>query len=165
MKVYSLIVLLWSSVAAAEMDGRFTQGPLEIPWGASLEKVQAAYPAGVAWPGIARNERFIVYAVAGEAKMLGLRTTPKFVHFVFTLDNKLKAVYYLFNYADGDNAFYDVAELLGQNYSIRSDPGQLSSAWNVGHGTSAQFTMGTDAQHSWAHLGMYSALARSTAIR
>jgi hypothetical protein len=100
------------------------------------------------------NSDGVAYLVPGTSQMLGVSTPVKLVQFLFTQDNTLHTIFFHFAYSEGDSALYDVAELLGQDYSITAEPAARKFRWEPGANTVAQFEIGLSAQQPWAQLAI-----------
>src|SRR5215831_7673620 len=117
------ILMICSFSAVAGVDERFASGAIGAEWGATLQEVQAAYPNGLSWPGIDKDlADTVVYEVAGDPRMLGTHTPIRLVQFSFSSENKLTRIDFHFSFSDRDNAVYDVAEMLGQDFSTTELP-------------------------------------------
>jgi hypothetical protein len=154
MRRLAFILLICAPAALAGDDSQFRAGALGLSWGATLQQVQSAYPGGLTWPVQGRLVEGVVYAIPGNAQMLGVTTPVQFVQFIFNKKNELQNVFFHFNYDDRDSALYNVAEILGQEYSVKDEGVVRKYSWKIGKLTQAQFEAGTSAAHPWAQLGL-----------
>lgn len=141
------------SYRSASVDAHFPEGALGVSWGATLQQVQSAYPGGLTWPVKGESDG-VAYVVPGSSQMLGMSTPVKLVHFLFTKDNTLRTIFLHFAYSDRDSALYDVAELLGQDYSTKDEAAARKFRWESGEKSEAQFEIGLSALQPWAQLGI-----------
>lgn len=123
-KLFFVVALLWAATATAEIDAHFGTGALNAAWGSTLQSLQATYPGGTTWPQ-KEADRIgeVVYAVAGNFHLLGTALNAGLVHFVFTKQNQLQRVFFHFRFDDRESAFFEIAQVLGQDYSIRDEAG------------------------------------------
>lgn len=152
-----LVAVLWSSASFAGVDEQFSSGALGIRWNSQLEEVRAAFPNGTAWESTFDGSTGAVYyAVPGDLRVLDLDTPAQLVHFIFTKDRRLQAVYLHFRYPDREAVLYGIAQILGQDYSIKDEAGTREFIWPTGQASFAKLNVGNDPQNPWVHLAIRS---------
>ena len=152
--IRALLVLL-SSSAFADTDVHFGRGVAGCLWGVSLQEVQGKYPGGFAWshqPNEPNGE--VTYAVSGTFTVPGVEVPSRLVHFIFSKDNGLQTVIYHFNPADREAVLYQVAQLLGQDYSIRDQALSRRYEWKPGQLAFARYEIGNGPNEPWAFFGV-----------
>jgi hypothetical protein len=157
MKWTFLLVLFWVATATADVDAHFGKGALNAAWGSTLQSVQAMYPGGTAWPqkeedGVGE----VVYAVSGNFRVLGMDLKPSLVHFVFTKQDQLQRAFFHFRFNDREAALYEIAQVLGQDYSIRDEAGSRAFTWKEGQASFAKFEVSSHPQFGWCLLAVRS---------
>jgi hypothetical protein len=148
-------LLICASTAHADVDGQFSKGVLGVAWTASLEDVRAKFPGGTAWPnGGETGLGEVVYAVAGDFKVLDVEVTVPLVHFIFSKENNLVRVFFHFRLADRDAALYGIAQILGQDYTVRDAAMARIFEWKPGRLAVAKFEIGSGPAFPWAFFGV-----------
>lgn len=156
MKSLALILAICFGSTAFAGSDEFRIGVLDLPWGSTLQKAQAAYPGGLVWPVNGSAGEGIVYAIPGNDRMLDLATSIKYVQFVFNGKNELQQVFFHFDYNDRDSALYDVGLLLGQGYSTKDEASVRKFNWKLGEQAKAQLEVGATAFQPWIYLAFQS---------
>lgn len=154
-RIYLLCFVLWSAVSFGGVDEQFSAGALGIEWGSTLEDVQAVYPDGTAWESnFGDNPAATYYALSGDFPVLGLDIPAHLVHFIFTEEYRLQGVYFHFKYSDRETALYGIAEILGQDFSVKDEAGTRQFIWSTGRTSFAKLNVGNSPQRPWVHLAV-----------
>jgi hypothetical protein len=152
--IRAVLVLLCSS-AFADTDAHFGRGVAGRLWGMSLQEVQGKYPGGFAWPNQPNEPNGeVIYAVTGTFTVPGVEVPSPLVHFVFSKDNGLQRVFFHFKPADREAVLYQVAQLLGQDYSIRDQTLSRQFEWKPGQLAFARYEIGNGPNEPWAFFGV-----------
>lgn len=149
LKTLTAVLALSTGTALGDVDAEFPSGALGIHWGSTLQQVQLAYPGGTASP---TPDGEVVYALAGDFRVLSVDLSVPLIQFVFTKQNQLQRVFWHFKHADRETALYGVAQRLGQNYTISDEARARVFRWKPGQASFAKFEIGTAPQFPWAFL-------------
>lgn len=154
-RICLLAVVLWNAVSSAGVDEQFSSGALGVEWDSRLEDVQAEYPGGTALESsFGGNTEAVYYALSGDFRILGLDIPAHLVHFIFTKDHRLQAVFFHFKYSDREPALYGIAQILGQDYSVKDEAGTRQFIWPTGRMSFAKLNVGNGPQNPWVHLAV-----------
>lgn len=156
-KTLRVLLVFFCASTWADVDSQFGSGVAGCGWGDTLQQVQAKHPGGFAWPNQGNEFKGeVVYAVTGAFVIAGVETASPLVHFVFSKDNELQRAFFHFKPADRDIVLYQVAQLLGQDYSIRDQAASREFDWKRGRTSFARFEIGNGPDMPWVYLGVRS---------
>jgi hypothetical protein len=147
--IAAVLALSTGTTALGDVDSEFPSGAHGIQWGSTLQQVQVAHPGGTASP---TSEGEVVYALAGDFRVLGVDLSVPLIQFVFTKQNQLQRVFWHFRHSDREAALYGVAQRLGQDYAISDEARGRVFRWKPGQASFANFEIGTGPQFPWAFL-------------
>lgn len=159
LKRYLIMLLAWSSGAlGANVDDFFATGAFGVPWGAPLETVQKVFPQGVSYPIAAsrydRDMTPVMYVVQTPTPVLGISTPCASVGFLFDKSGHFKKIACYFQYVHREQALYEIAEVLGQDYATSDDEDGRIYSWKPGNLASAGMYIGRISPFEWVYFGV-----------
>jgi hypothetical protein len=141
---------------AGTVDDYFEEGVLGLKWDATLPQVQQQFPGGVTYPAEGEDrESYLSYQVTVETKATGIELPRSVAIFVFTKSQKLRHVSFHFEYSDRETVLYQVAEAIGQDYSIRDDELERKYRWKRGRTSHVALSVGRVTPYTWVYLHVW----------
>ena len=155
LRIVFVALLLWSASSFGGVDDLFSSGVLGVRWDSRLDEVRKVHPDGTAWDStFDGNTEAVYYAVSGDLRFPGLDIPTRLVHFIFTKDQRLQAVFFHFKYSDRESVLYGIAQILGQDYSVKDEAGTRQFTWPTGEAAFAKLDVGNSPQNPWVHLAV-----------
>jgi hypothetical protein len=140
---------------AESIDDVFGTGVFGIPWGASLESVQARFPAGYTWETAKIFNTDFVHEARIDSALFGLGMPSVLVQFAFDESQKLHAAHIFYTHDRNKDVLYQIAQTLGHDYTTNSTKRETSHTWKSRSKLNVALDIGHGSPNKWTILKVY----------
>jgi hypothetical protein len=156
LRVLVLVAFAFASTSHAEpVDNVFGPGVFGVPWGASLESVQARFPAGYTWETTRIHNTDFVHEARVESTLFSLGQPAVLVQFAFDESEKLHAAHIYYTHDRNQDVLYQIAQTLGHDYTTRSTKRETTHMWRSQSKLGVALYMGHGGPYKWTRLTVY----------
>lgn len=155
-RVIVLVTFAFAGPLHAEpVDDVFGPGVFGVSWGATLESVQARFPAGYTWATVKTRDTAFAHEARVESTLFGLGQPAVLVQFLFDDSEKLHAAHIFYTHDRNQDVLYQIAQTLGHDYETESTKREATHMWKSQSKIGVVLTIGHGNSHKWTILTPY----------